>query len=360
MPPGAGLMEVHVPVPQPFALAEGTNLRIESTEGSVGSRFTMRGHVRGAHPMPPATAEIIDPAGLLAPRRFEIAPAETIEVTPRTARREDARVRRAQSRIRAQERGSLGVRSTDFRELREYAWGDPPKAIDWKATARRLSSRAGKSLGGTAPLVKEYETEGRQTALVLLDGGEPLRIGTTVETGLDHAVEAALTIAARLLDRGARVGAATYHAKGNQIAPPEAGSSQVSDIERALSPGDEDAEFAPVRALQRLEPHFQGARPLLVVVTRVTPQNADELSELGKRFRAVLRERRTALPLVVLDVRALGIVPVDGPAWRAAVSITQAQDAAAARRLEREGMRVVRWRPGHEDLRLALAREGLA
>src|SRR5918992_900974 len=60
--------------------------------------------------------------------------------------------------------GVLQVRrrgeGTEFHQLREYREGDPPRAIDWKATAR------------TARLIaREYEDEKDQRVLLLIDCG---------------------------------------------------------------------------------------------------------------------------------------------------------------------------------------------
>lgn len=350
----AELFEVHAPLPPGVALEDGTNLLLHAQSGWHAARFRIRAHVRGAQTMGAVTSQAIDPLGLLAPRTSEIAPAETLEVTPR-ARRE----RRVRGRLRVHEReeARLGVASTDFRELRDYSWGDPPKAINWKATAKRLTRRDGH--GGATPLVNEFEKEGKQTVVVLLDGGAPLRVGTSVETGLDHGVEAAVGIARLFLGRGARVGAATFHARASPPAAPEAGASQGPTVERALSPGEPAKEPSASRVLQQLQPHLAGSRPSVVIVTRVTPENAPELVALAARMRVLLHARGRP-PLYVVDVKALAMTPAPSAAWEGARALVAREDADAALAVEEAGARVVAWRPEREELRAALARRGLA
>lgn len=356
--PRAGdLLEVHAPLPESASLegSAGANLSLHAGQGAHGFVTRFRVHKRGAATLPAVRAERIDALGLLAPRETEIAPALPLRVAPRAFASERLR-RRGAMAVRTQ-RARLGIGSTDFRELRDYAWGDPPKSIHWRATARRLSGAAGRGGAESAPLVKEFDKEGRHAALVLLDGGEALRVGTTLETGLDHGVEGALAACRMLLAQGVRVGAATYGAKTGPPEPPEAGEGQIPQLERALSPGDVDPESTPSRALTRLAAHLSGMRPVVVVVTRVTPANLDALVEMAGHLRVLLRERTRRLPLVVVHVRALELVPSRGEAWESAARLVGREDEAAARRLSAIGARVVPWRPG-EDLHVILTREG--
>jgi uncharacterized protein (DUF58 family) len=259
------------------------------------------------------------------------------------------------------EEARMGVGSTDFRELRDYAWGDPPKSINWKATARRLSARGAAGDKGQAPLVNEYEKEGRSTVLILLDAGTHMRVGTTLETGLDHAVEASLAAARLFLMRGSRVGAATYGAKSAPPAPPDSGSGQVPGLERALSPGEPDADATAMRILSNLQRHLAGARPLLVVVTRITQDNVKDLAEMVRHARVLFGERgRRRTHVGVIDVRPLDLAPTPTAAWKAARAIVEAEDVRASRELAQGGARVVAWHPATEDFRTALLRREIA
>lgn len=351
LPDGADLVEVHAPLPSAFALEEGSNLHVLEGSGRRVVRFRARAHGRGPQTLGPVMAELVDPAGLLAPREAGIAPADSVDVAPRLFPTRP--VRGGSALLAERQLRRLGAGSTDFKELREYAWGDPPKSINWKATARRLSARSRQGDSPSVPLVNEYERESRRTVLVLLDGGEALRVGTTLETGLDHGVEAALAAARFFLARGARVGAAVYNARGS-IAAPESGSGQLPAIERGLSPG-ELAEDAPAaRVLEGMQRHFAGGQPYVVLVTRLTPTSLLDVEGVAARLRGLVERRAGDLPLIVVDVDALGVVPRDDPAAAPALRALAREDAEQRRRAAAAGARVVPWRLGEKDFRLAL------
>ncbi|HEX2022423.1 MAG TPA: hypothetical protein VHH36_06900, partial [Candidatus Thermoplasmatota archaeon] len=125
LPGASDLVEVHVPLPGPFALEQGTNLHLFAGKGERALRFRARSEGRGRHVLPPVTAETLDPSGLLAARASVLAPEETIEVTPRTYAGRVVRGR-AEAALQIERlRARTGVGSSDFRELRDYAWGDP-------------------------------------------------------------------------------------------------------------------------------------------------------------------------------------------------------------------------------------------
>jgi len=129
-------------------------------------------------------------------------------------------------------------------------------------------------------------------------------------------------------------------------------------LERALSPGEPDPARSPSRILHELSQHLTNGMPVIVVVTRVTPGNWRQIVEAGERLRVLLRERRRKLPLVVIDVKALQLVPARGDAWSAATLIVAKEDEAAARRVASSGIDVLPWKPD-EDLHALLARRGI-
>lgn len=359
--PEGCLVEAHAPLPPSFTLDAGNNVALLGADRAA--TFRVSAHARGSHPLPPARVEAIDPTGLVAPLETEAATSIQVNVAPRAFPVRKLRARAARLAVAQtpdQDEARLGMSSTDFRELREYAWGDAPNKINWKATARRLSAMGKRGGRLASPLVNEYEKEGKRTVFILLDGGEPLRVGTSLETGLDHGVEAAVAAARFFLARGSRVGAWTYGARSGPVAPPEAGSGHAASVDRALSPGDVDAAHTLPVALRAIHSHLVGARPLLVVVTRLTPANAEEVAEAAQRLRLLTAERRRSLPMAVVDVRALTLAPATDPAWRAARDIVEREDAEAARLVRATGARIVPWRPGAEDFRRALHKGGLA
>lgn len=357
IPRGPELVEVHAPLPTSWRLEEGSNLHaFTGRSGARAVRFRARALGRGRHVLGPVVAESVDPTGVLAPRETTLTSEETVEVTSRTFASKPVRGRlKGALNLPEHEATRLGVGTSDFRELRDYHWGDPPKAINWKATARRLSSRSKQGAEGPrVPLVKEFEQEGRRTVLVLLDGGPALRVGTTLETGIDHGTEAALAAARFFLGRGSRVGAATYGARVSHIAPPDAGTGQVFSVERALAATEMDEDETSLRALERFARHMAGTHPLLVVVTRITPDSKDDVVALARRLRAQRAGVPGRLPLVVVDVDALPLIPQQDPAVATAAQLVTREDDAARREVQASGARIVTWRLGERDFRTAL------
>lgn len=362
--PKGSLVEIHAPLPPTFKLEEGTNVALLATETESTTAMSVRAHARGRHTLAPVKAETIDPSGLAASVSRDVAPEMTIEVAPRSyaIARLRARARNAAvSELAMHDEARLGVDSTDFRELREYAWGDPPSAINWKATARRLSGMGRSSGQSAAPVVNEYEKEGKRTVFVILDGGASMRVGTSLETGLDHGVEASVAAAKFFLARGARVGAATFGCVASAVAPPQAGSSaSVASLERALSPGEVDAEATLPLTLRAIHQHLAGGQPLVLVVTRITPQNAESIAESAQRLRVLAGARKSTLSMLVVNVRALELAPAPSAGWEAARALVEHEDNAAVRLVQESGARVVSWRPGKDDFRKALHKGGVA
>jgi uncharacterized protein (DUF58 family) len=166
----------------------------------------------------------------------------------------------------------LGI-GTEFTELREYATGDDPRLIDWKATARR-----------SRPLIRVLEPEQEQTLIILLDRG---RLMTAQVHGLarfDWGLNATLALALAGLNRGDRVGVAVFDRQIHTWIPPERGQMQLSKLIERLTP------IQPV--LQ--EPDYFGAvstlvnqqtrRALVVMLTDIVDvtASAELLAAMGR------------------------------------------------------------------------------
>ena len=117
---------------------------------------------------------------------------------------------------------SIGSSTTDFKDLRPYSPGDQMRIINWKASAKH--SHASNPL-----LVNEYEEEGRKAIWIFLDGAEYMEVGTTLSSLIDHAVEAAGSIAQYYLSQGYTLGAYTYNTP-NDILTPDLGRKQFKRL----------------------------------------------------------------------------------------------------------------------------------
>lgn len=172
--------------------------------------------------------------------------------------------------IRRVRRQGMG---TEFAELREYATGDDPRFIDWKATARRGRM-----------LVRVLEPEQEQTLIVLLDRG---RLMTAQVNGLarfDWGLNALLSLTLAGLHRGDRVGVGVFDRQLHTWIPPDRGQIQLAKIIDQLTP------IQPAL----LEPDYLGAvttvatrqtrRALVVLITDVIDAiaSAELLAAMGR------------------------------------------------------------------------------
>jgi uncharacterized protein (DUF58 family) len=185
----------------------------------------------------------------LAWHQWEVAQPQTVAVYPDLVGLRSLSIRltlQLTGNLRSPRRFSMG---TEFAELREYAIGDDPRLIDWKATARRAAT-----LGQNPLQVRVLEAEREQTLIILLDRG---RLMTARVQGLrrfDWGLNAALGLALAGLNRGDRVGVGVFDREIVTWMPPERGQHQLTHILERLTP------IQPIL----LEPDYMGAIAKLV------------------------------------------------------------------------------------------------
>jgi uncharacterized protein (DUF58 family) len=361
---GPGLVEVHQDLPDAFRLVDGSNVHVLAA--GTGTRretleFTFETTTRGDHALTPVDVEVADPAGLLAPETATRAGEEPLDVAPPA---EDVPpVRRLESRARdlvpEGDPSDLGLRTTAFRDIREYAWGDPPRAVNWKATARRLSGAPPD--GGAQPLVNEYERQGRQSVWIFLDAGETMRVGTELDNALDHAARGAASLARFFLHQGCTVGGAAYRAQGDPMIPPGSGPKQAEKLRQAFAgaqPGDDGGLAA---AVERSRVHLAVEDPLVVVFTRAGA-DPDDAADGVRRVHEVA-SRGSALPVLVVSPSADALLPeargeAGGAARRAAGAAGAALEAQGLSRVREAGAHVLSWDPDAHPLE-DLLRKGM-
>ncbi len=156
----------------------------------------------------------------------------------------------------------LGM-GTEFAELREYAVGDDPRLIDWKATARR-----------SRPLVRVLEPEQEQTLIILLDRG---RLMTAQVKGLqrfDWGLNATLALALAGISRGDRVGVGVFDRTIHTWIPPERGQNHLSKILERLTPIQPDFQEPDYLGAVNALVGQQSRRALVVMITDLVDQTA--------------------------------------------------------------------------------------
>lgn len=312
------LAQTRVPLPP--------RARVEATIGVVPRE-------RGRTALASYHARITGPFGILELRRTWRAPVG-LRIAPDLSaldRSGDlvARTKLLEAGLRRLRRRGTGG---EFASLREYGPDDNFRAIDWKASARR----------GRA-MVAQYEVERAQQIVIALDAGRLMTPRLGDRRKLDHAVSAALAIAAAARLADDRVGAFAFAATTLARLLPAGGShhhAQFVDVLSDLEPRFEESDYE--RAVLDLERSLR-RRSLVVLFTDLFDPVASG-AVLGAM--RLLVKRHLVLVVLMNDAaiaEALQRNPRDaGDAYRAAVAATLAEERArAVTELRQRGVLVV-------------------
>ena len=247
----------------------------------------------------------------LAWRSWTIPSAQKVAVYPDLVGLRSLSIKLAiQSTGNVRQRQRIGI-GTEFAELREYAIGDDPRFIDWKATARR-----------STPLVRILEPEREQSLIVLLDRGRLMTANVKGLSRFDWGLNATLSLALAGLHRGDRVGIGVFDREMHTWIPPVGGRSHLQHLIEKLTP------LQPVL----LESDYLGAvtkvatnqyrRALVVVITDIVDQTAS-----AELLNALTRLKTRHLPFCVtlrdpqVDHQAEQFVPSVAAAYSRAVAL---------------------------------------
>lgn len=231
------------------------------------ARFTysFRPTSRGPLRFPTASVLIRGTLGLLE-RERHIGPAQDCHVYPNFRRvAGSAGVGEAALYQGAQLQRRRG-QGLEFHQLREYREGDSPRAVDWKAVARRRQM-----------ISREYRSEQNQNVVFLLDCGRRMRAHDGELSLLDQALDAMLLLSYVALRQGDSVGVLTF-AGTQRWLPPVRGAGGLQqilqttyDLQSSPDPTDFEAGVARLSARQR-------RRALIVVLTNLNDHDARTLS----------------------------------------------------------------------------------
>ncbi|UCB44960.1 MAG: DUF58 domain-containing protein [Spirochaetota bacterium] len=114
-------------------------------------------------------------------------------------------------------------RGIEFSEVREYAYGDDVRIIDWNVTAR-----FGK------PFVKVYEEERELTVLILFDISSSTLFGSQMPTKRDCMIEIAALFAFSAVENNDQVGAVLFSDSIENYIPPKKDRTHALRVLREL------------------------------------------------------------------------------------------------------------------------------
>ncbi|RKS05361.1 uncharacterized protein (DUF58 family) [Nocardiopsis sp. Huas11] len=223
---------------------------------------TRRGDARAAG----LTVRSVGPLGLAGRQRTLSAPWTVRTLPPFHSRRhlpgKLSRLRELEGQHTAMVRGQ----GSEFDSLRDYVPGDDVRSIDWRATAR-----------GEGVVVRTWRPERDRRILIVLDTGRTSagRVGDTPR--LDHAMDAALLLAALAGKAGDRVDFLAYDRRTRAQVRSSGKGSQVGRIVEAMAPLEAELVESDPAGLVGTILGTQGrARKLVVLLTDL---NAAALEE---------------------------------------------------------------------------------
>jgi uncharacterized protein (DUF58 family) len=200
-------------------------LRLPPDDAEATASVRVVGRARGVHALGPVALRVVGPLGL-ASRAVRWETRDRVTVAPSIALVREFRLLAIQRRLRdagvrrVRRRGS----GATFDALREYAPGDDPRRIDWKASARRDSL-----------VVREYAAEQGQTIMVAVDAGRLMtQLVAPHRSRFDAALDAALLLADVAVQEGDRVGLVVFDDAVRAFVPPAGGAGAVGRIRDAL------------------------------------------------------------------------------------------------------------------------------
>ncbi len=283
----------------------------------------------------------------LLERQGSVAAGAEARVYPdlREIRRYEVTLRRGLAYDAGQRRARVAGSGGVFERLREHQPDDDPRAISWKATAKR-----------GRPISVEYESERQQRVLVLLDAGRMMSSTLGGLTKLDHAVNTALMLAYVATGKGDEVGLLGFADDVRAYVVPRRGRAQflriteeLRRIEVTTTEADPQRafEFLRARAARRsLAVLFtdlvseEASRALVAAVTRLAGNNVvlccllsdprlDEVAVRSPASTDELYERVVAQGVIeargkaVATLRQHGVHVIDVPAERLTVATIQ-------------------------------------
>ncbi len=352
---GFGIVTLYQDLPQYFSLAEGNNIMMRRKSWGKDAftfSFKVRCTKRGHYVLPPLRWETRHALNLTQAYYGATQPTELL-VQPRILNLRRIRGVKgiATSPFPVIDVAKIGVATTDFREIRDYIYGDPVKNINWKATARQAAQ------GKLWPLVNEYEVEGKKSVWIFLDAASYLEVGTDIENSFEYCLEAANGAAFYFTDRGYRVGMYIYN-DGGKFFYPDAGKKQFLRISRELIHLNTSKVYGELpEAIEKCRRYLLGYNPLCVVVTRLDARETNNIVNGIAKLRSLRGRRRRKLPVMVVSAAGYNVIPRQDEYDDNSAVMLQLQTKPKAQQIRRMGASLLEWNPRKENFSTALLRQ---
>ena len=306
-------------------------------DSTVRCGYAVRPRTRGFLALGEIHLRTRSPWGL-AWRRSTVEASDTLQVQPgirRLLRDRSGHALRRGLRTAGTRRSRQWGEGREFESLRDYAEGDDPRIIDWKASARRRRF-----------VVRNYEAERSQDIVLAIDAGRHMRERLEDRERVDFALAAGMLLATRAQNFGDRIGAMVFDDRIRHLSPPR--RADPAALARTFA----DVETRPV------EPNYPLAFATLARTFRkraLVILFCDVVDEAVSRalVASLTRIGRAHLPLAVairnpaLETAATRPAPTTPEAFRRAAAEELVQARATTLHVMRQsGILVVDTPPG--------------
>lgn len=346
---GTGIYMVSDPLPDHLGLADGNNFHVFWNNGRkdpVTISYEVDCSKRGIYTIGPTHVELFHNSWLEQPVSWTDEEATRLIVDPEQQHIKKMRDPRLLSSmpVPVGAVSKLGMRTTDFTEIRSYHPGDSYRTINWKATARFSMSADPK------PFVNEYEKEGKKTVFLFVDAGAWAGHGPEADHVFEHIARAASGIASYYLERNMRVGVYVYNY--GELIVPDSGKKQASRILRDLlevRPGGvTEGDNSLKRAVKECSGHLMGTIPLFIVITMAGGKNTRDIIEGIKAMRKYSPGAKIP-PVTLLHIKGYSL-EAQGPSGAAGASLLELDNLQYIRMIKKSGAHVVQWDPENSSL----------
>ena len=185
-------------------------------------------------------------------------------------------------------------RGMSFSEVRDYAYGDDVRNIDWNVTARTGD-----------PFVKVFEEERELTVMLLVDLSKSAMFGTKSNFKSEIITELAAVMAFSAINNNDKVGAILFTDKIEKYIPPGKGKTNTLRIIRELINHEVESDGTDLnKALEYLN-NVQKKRAIVFVLSDYMTDGYDTALTVAARRHDIVGmqiddERETELPNVGL------------------------------------------------------------
>lgn len=185
--------------------------------------------------------------------------------------------------------------------LRDYQFGDPIKAIDWKATAKR----------GQA-MVRIFEHEQSLDLMLVVDCGRSSRIQSGKLSRLNHSINIAARLSQYAISHGDQVGVIGFSNQRLEAVPLGHGERAMQRIRASLSNlRSRDEDFNPIAAALELQKLLR-QRSLVVFLSEMEQREAAE--QLAKACK-MLSGKHLVVVSSLIDSEIQAYQSRDGSHW---------------------------------------------